>query len=336
VRDVTICIALSGGVAGATTLAGCVVDLVALQGGSASEGDDGASNIDASGVGGSPDARGGSDGRAGAADGSVGGAAGAGGHAGEDDADAGAGVEARPDGSELDGADPDVGEVCSHDPDDVLCTRMQRNCGAFTAVDNCGTARVFACGACAAPSFCGGSGTLNVCSGGEPVNRAQGGTVTASEAADPKPSEDRTMPFDNNVNTKWFVHSIAPWIAYRFSGGATYAIDAYAITSANDTPNRDPRSWQLQGSNDGVNWTTLDTQVNQTFVLRFQTNSYAFSNTTAYSAYRFFVTANAGNPTQFQVAEIQLFGNPGSTLDAGVVDASVDASNDASNDAASD
>jgi hypothetical protein len=40
---------------------------------------------------------------------------------------------------------------------------------------------------------------------------------------------------------------------------------------------------------------------------RFQTNSYTFSNTTAYRQYRLRVTANNGATTRFQIAELQLF-----------------------------
>jgi len=55
---------------------------------------------------------------------------------------------------------------------------------------------------------------------------------------------------------------------------ATYAVNAYTVTSANDEPGRDPKSWQLEGSNDeGATWTAVDTQTDQTFANRFQTNA---------------------------------------------------------------
>ena len=48
--------------------------------------------------------------------------------------------------------------------------------------------------------------------------------------------------------------------------------------SANDAPERDPQDWTLQGSNDGQTWTTLDTQVDQSFAERFQTKQYPVAN----------------------------------------------------------
>ena len=43
------------------------------------------------------------------------------------------------------------------------------------------------------------------------------------------------------------------------------AVVHYALTSANDSPERDPKDWQLQGSQNGSDWTTLDTQSGQDF-----------------------------------------------------------------------
>jgi hypothetical protein len=251
------------------------------------------------GAGGSVVTGGGKGGSAGSG-GTAGGAGGSGGSATVD-----AGIDARPDVS-LDAGTPDG---CTPESDTLLCSRLKKNCGTFTAVNKCGVSQAAMCGTCTTPATCGGSGTLNVCSGGGAVNRAQGGTVTSSVATDNKPTEDKTKAFDNDVNTKWFVTaSTTPWIAYQFAAGTTHAITSYTITSANDMPTRDPVSWRLEGTNDAAlaTWTTLDTRMNETFAGRLQTNTYAFTNTTAYAAYRFFVTANGG-AAQFQVAEIQLF-----------------------------
>ena len=49
-------------------------------------------------------------------------------------------------------------------------------------------------------------------------------------------------------------------------------------TSANDAAERDPQDWTLQGSNDGNDWTTLDTQTGQSFAERFQTKQYDVAN----------------------------------------------------------
>jgi hypothetical protein len=207
-------------------------------------------------------------------------------------------------------AGPDVstgGDACAAESDAALCTRLKKNCGTFTALDNCRVSRAAMCGTCTTPATCGGGGTLNVCSGGGAVNRATGGTVISSVATDNKPTEDKLKAFDNDTATKWFVTaSMTPWIGYQFATGTTHAITSYTLTSANDMPTRDPMSWRLEGSNDAATWTPLDTRTGETFASRFQTNTYTFTNTTAYAAYRLFVTANGG-AAQFQIAEIQLF-----------------------------
>jgi hypothetical protein len=88
-----------------------------------------------------------------------------------------------------------------------------------------------------------------------------------------------------------------------------------------DSPDRDPLTWKLEGSNSQnlSEWKEVDRRTNETFASRGQTNYYTFANTTGYAVYRFTVIANNGNLNfggEFQVAEIQLFGDP-SPVDGG-------------------
>ncbi len=259
--------------------------------------------------------KGGSSGSAGRA-----GSAGTGGSSGYAGSSGAAGA-----GQDMD-AGPDVfdGFVCEPETNQQFCARQQKNCDNVSGVTNCGTSSTITCGTCLGPQTCGGGGTANVCF---PINRAvPGGTITASVATDTKPTtEGRQNVFDNDAHTKWYVNVAAtPWIAYQFPGGATYAITTYTVSSANDMPTRDPKSWRLEATNDPnlANWTVLDTRTDELFANRYQTNTYAFANTTAYAAYRFFVTANNGSATQFQMSELQLFDIPVSTPEAGAPDAS--------------
>ncbi len=107
------------------------------------------------------------------------------------------------------------------------------------------------------------------------------------------------------------------------------------MTSGNDAPERDPFSWRLEGSNSQnlSNWTTVDTRMGETFAGRGLTKLYSFANTNAYVVYRFTVIANNGgsaNGGEFQVAEIQLFGEPSPAPDAGAPDSGSTGSTDAS------
>ncbi|MBI4440527.1 hypothetical protein HY638_06140, partial [Candidatus Woesearchaeota archaeon] len=55
---------------------------------------------------------------------------------------------------------------CAPESDSSFCSRYGKNCGSFTATDNCGNARTANCGSCTSPQSCGGGGTANVCGGG--------------------------------------------------------------------------------------------------------------------------------------------------------------------------
>jgi hypothetical protein len=175
----------------------------------------------------------------------------------------------------------------------------------------------------AADAGCTGSTPSTPDAGGNAANVAQGGIVIMGSSCGNNVSAAETPPhaFDNSVQSKWLCFLQAsttfalPTVTYRFAGGSTYAVNAYTITSANDSPDRDPSGWQLEGSSDdGATWATLDTRANQTFANRFQTNSYVIPNCAAYGRYRLIVTSIAGVPATaqiFQVAEIQLFGPQG-------------------------
>jgi len=60
-------------------------------------------------------------------------------------------------------------------------------------------------------------------------------------------------------------------------------IHQYALTSANDFPQRDPEDWRLLGSNDGGRtWVTLDVRTNEQFSARQQRKLYQIANETAF------------------------------------------------------
>lgn len=133
-----------------------------------------------------------------------------------------------------------------------------------------------------------------------------GGQITAQYPNTTKPSEDVPSLIDNSTTTKYYRSGRTNlWVQYQSTVPAI--VTRYTITSANDVPERDPKSWKLAGSNDGVNWTVLDSQVNQNFASRLLTKTYTVdSNTTLYTYYRLTITANNGH-TGTQFAEWELF-----------------------------
>lgn len=139
------------------------------------------------------------------------------------------------------------------------------------------------------------------------VDRAQGGTVTASSEnlAD---HADATRAFDDNSLTKWQALEQAPSIYYRFASNRKYTVGLYTVTSAGDSPERDPKDWTLQGSDDCTRWLTIDTRANEVFPWRNYTKAYLAKNTTPYACYRLAISGNHGAPVT-QVAEIELIGD---------------------------
>ena len=77
------------------------------------------------------------------------------------------------------------------------------------------------------------------------------------------------------------------------------------MTSANDSPERDPLNWTLQGSNDGSSWITIDSRSNEDFPTRWLKKEYTFTNAIAYGYYRLNMTNNSG--TILQLGEWELF-----------------------------
>jgi hypothetical protein len=83
-------------------------------------------------------------------------------------------------------------------------------------------------------------------------------------------------------------------------------VTKYTISSANDVPERDPKNWNLQGSNNGTSWVNIDTRTGETFASRRLTKTYEIANnTTPYLYYRLNITANNGHTaTQFSEWEL--------------------------------
>ena len=140
------------------------------------------------------------------------------------------------------------------------------------------------------------------------VNVATGGTASDSGNDNATNGEGAPQAFDGSASTKWLTFSNTGYIQYQFGGGKAYDVTEYALTVGADTasyPGRAPNNWTFQGSNDGLTWTTLDTQTNQADTVNGDTKGYAIANTTAYAYYRLNVTASNGDNI-IQLAELQL------------------------------
>ena len=114
---------------------------------------------------------------------------------------------------------------------------------------------------------------------------------------------------DNDMTTKYLVKAEQSWI-YLTTNTFSRAT-SYTITSANDAPRRDPRSWELQGwDKDAFSWVTIHAVTGQPiWEERFQTKSWPVENAGWYDAYRLNITAiNGDTQGLMQMAELQIFG----------------------------
>lgn len=139
------------------------------------------------------------------------------------------------------------------------------------------------------------------------------GCIASTECASGQASsasQQVSASIDGSPDTKWCLeHKSQPvvWVGH-VPGGST--ISSYAFTSGNDCPERDPKTWTLEGSNDGAQWTVLDRRSNEPpFAQRRQRKEYAFANAQKFELYRFTFSGH-GSPSHFQVAEVELGNHP--------------------------
>ncbi|SFC32735.1 basic secretory protein-like protein [Pseudoalteromonas denitrificans] len=116
------------------------------------------------------------------------------------------------------------------------------------------------------------------------------------------PYETALHAFDKSYDTKWLTFSEKGWISYMFDKPTL--VTGYTLTSGNDAASRDPKNWQLQGTNDGINWVHLDSRTSESFSARKQSKLYSLNNILSFNQVRLNVTSNNGG-SYLQLSEIQ-------------------------------
>jgi hypothetical protein len=179
-----------------------------------------------------------------------------------------------------------------------------------------------------AASLLGGDLTDPENDGADALGAALEGTwnwedITSSHEPDFEGGENSFNIFDNKVgggNDKWCcddpIEDQPVWVAVKFPQAVT--LSHFTVTSGNDSPDRDPTDWAIQGSNDGETFTdiyrfvgtpALWTARNQ--VLKFTLPGSA--TTQAYSWIRYIAYVTPG--TLHQLNEIEYFGAVGGLVD---------------------
>lgn len=132
--------------------------------------------------------------------------------------------------------------------------------------------------------------------------------------------------FDNEVgpgNDKWCCGGGEPtnfpdnpiWVQATFD--QPIILSHFTLTSGNDTPERDPVDWQIQGSNDGVNFTTIFAHTGSSVwtdrnqVIRWDGGGADFNTPEAFTTIRFETSATGlTSGPRFQLNEFEIFGTP--------------------------
>jgi hypothetical protein len=126
-------------------------------------------------------------------------------------------------------------------------------------------------------------------------------------------SEGASKAFDNNPNTKYLnFDKQNAGVTIKLNVGRV--VNEFTLTTANDFSGRDPTSYKLYASNDGVNWTLIQEGPLSLSNDRFWTSpKIPVTNTTAYVYYYiFFPTTKSGegcglNCDSMQIAEITFY-----------------------------
>lgn len=119
------------------------------------------------------------------------------------------------------------------------------------------------------------------------------GTLTGNYTNSPA---NEAMPklVDSNFNSKYLAFDYGTDLYVQLAFAKPKKMDAYTITSGNDAPERDPKDFNLQGSNDGSTWTTIDTRSGEIFLGRNEKRTFNLNAEAEYSFYRLNITAING------------------------------------------
>lgn len=110
---------------------------------------------------------------------------------------------------------------------------------------------------------------------------------------------DAWSAFDSNTNTYWMTQpggQFPAYLQYSFAAGQQSAVSGYTLAPFLDTGygSAQPTAWTFSGSNDGTNFTTLDTRIGMSWGGAGSTQSFALASPAAFSTYRWNFTAHSG------------------------------------------
>jgi hypothetical protein len=141
--------------------------------------------------------------------------------------------------------------------------------------------------------------------------------ITSSHEPDFEGGENSFNIFDNKVgggNDKWCCDDPTPgspvWVAVQFANPVS--ISHFTVTSGNDSPDRDPTDWAIQGSTDGATFSDIYRFTGTTLPWTERNQVVKFTLATASAPYRYVRYIAFATPgTLHQLNEVELFGSFG-------------------------
>jgi mono/diheme cytochrome c family protein len=126
------------------------------------------------------------------------------------------------------------------------------------------------------------------------------------------PHESPQHAIDNSSKTKYLNFGKEGSGLVLTIPGAPLLVTGLELTSANDSPDRDPASYLLEGSTDGKTFARIDARTVPAFPDRFKSQIFEIDNDEAYSVYRltFPTLRGAGHGDAMQIAEVRFFASP--------------------------
>ena len=138
----------------------------------------------------------------------------------------------------------------------------------------------------------------------EPYGKVNIPTATSPSGHIGKKGEEVGRTLDRNKRSKWFT-PFCPGISWQLELPESRKCTIYRLTSANDYPGRDPKSWIVEGSADGKIFTKIAEEKDVKFDSRLQEKEFSIASSGSYRFYRIVFTGLAAGNDGFQIAEIE-------------------------------
>jgi hypothetical protein len=131
------------------------------------------------------------------------------------------------------------------------------------------------------------------------TNTAPSGTASSDAG-----NADAFEVFDKDSSSSMGETGVNPgWVQYRLPGGTQAVVDSYWLVCASKATDEMPSAWRVEGSNDGTNFSTLDTRAGESGWTAGEKRFYEFVNKIPFEYTRFTWTA-VQNSTDAKIAEI--------------------------------